>query len=59
MEFASLSEFLEMGGHGPYVWTAYAVTIVIMIANIVSPILKRKAIIKKQAQKLRRERLSQ
>ncbi|MCG8613130.1 MAG: heme exporter protein CcmD [Pseudomonadales bacterium] len=59
MEFASLSEFLEMGGHGPYVWASYAVTIVIMIANIVSPILKRKAIIKKQAQKLRRERLSQ
>ena len=27
MEFASLSEFIAMGKHGPFVWSAYGITI--------------------------------
>ena len=29
-----MSEFLAMGGHGPYVWTAYGITLAILIWNL-------------------------
>lgn len=29
-----MSDFLAMGGHGPYVWSAYAVTAVVVALNI-------------------------
>ena len=32
MTFASLSEFLRMGAHGTYVWTAYGFTLAALVA---------------------------
>lgn len=32
MTFASLSEFLRMGAHGAYVWTAYGLTLAALVA---------------------------
>jgi heme exporter protein D len=29
-----MSEFLSMGGHGPYVWSAYGITIAVLVWNI-------------------------
>ena len=29
-----MKEFLAMGGHGPYVWTAYGITLAILIWNV-------------------------
>ena len=29
-----MSEFLAMGGHGPYVWSAYGVTLAVMVYNV-------------------------
>jgi heme exporter protein D len=29
-----MNEFLAMGGHSPYVWTAYGITLVVVIGNI-------------------------
>lgn len=34
MAFASLSEFLAMGGHGLYVWSAWGVTGLLLLALI-------------------------
>lgn len=31
-----MTEFLYMGGYGAYVWSAYAVTLVVLLLNIVS-----------------------
>ncbi len=28
-----MAEFLSMGGHGPYVWSAWGVTLVVMVFN--------------------------
>lgn len=28
-----MNEFLAMGGHGPYVWSAYGVTLAVMVYN--------------------------
>jgi heme exporter protein D len=33
----SLHEFLTMGGYASYVWTAYSVAAIVMIANAVAP----------------------
>lgn len=37
-QFASLAEFLSMSGHGPYVWAAYAVTLIVLLALAVAPL---------------------
>ena len=42
LQFSSLSDFLAMGKHGFYVWSAYGITLVIVLANVLAPILKRK-----------------
>lgn len=55
MEFSSFSEFLAMGRHGVYVWSAYGITALIIIYNILQPIVQRKKILKEQRQRLRRD----
>ena len=35
MQWSSLGEFLAMGGYGLYVWSAYAVTAVVIVAEVV------------------------
>jgi heme exporter protein D len=34
MAFASFSEFLAMGGHAPYVWSAWGVTALLLVATV-------------------------
>ena len=34
----ALTEFLHMGGYAFYVWTAYAITTVVLVLNVVVPI---------------------
>lgn len=33
----SFDEFLAMGGYGFYVWTAYGITLVVLLLNIIIP----------------------
>jgi heme exporter protein D len=35
MNWQSLDEFLHMGGYGLYVWGSYAVTLAVMLAEVV------------------------
>lgn len=35
MHWNSLSEFISMGGYGPYVWGSYIVTFVLLTAEII------------------------
>ncbi len=55
LQFESFSEFLNMGGHGLYVWLSYALGIAIIIANLILPVFKRKELLKNLARRLRRE----
>ena len=34
MYFDNFSEFIEMGGHGLYVWLAYAAAVIILVWNL-------------------------
>ena len=44
MEFSSWQEFIAMGQHGFYVWLSYGFTAIIILANIVQPIRRKKKI---------------
>ena len=55
MSFDNFSAFLNMGGHGPYVWSAYAITVVVLTYNIIKPVFMRKNIIRSQKQLLKQE----
>ena len=55
MYFESFSEFLAMGKHGLYVWTAYAVSLAVLGLNVILPLLARRRYLKQAARQLRRE----
>lgn len=52
-QFESLAVFWVMNGHGSFVWGAYAITAVVLIYLLISPMLQRKAFFRQQ-QKLQR-----
>ena len=45
MQFESLTALWEMGGHGAYVWSAYAISIFTLIAIIVVPVQRSRRIV--------------
>lgn len=51
------SEFFNMGGYAFFVWTSYALTFVIIVANIISPVMQRKKIIARIRRAIKREQL--
>ena len=53
---SGLEAFLHMGGYGPYVWSAYALAAVLLIANIVLPRRAERAALRRLA---RREALEE
>jgi heme exporter protein D len=53
MAFASFSDFLQMGQHGVYVWSTYGATLVIIVANVVAVIQRRRRFFKDQQRLLR------
>ncbi len=34
MYFDSLGEFLQMGSHAPWVWSAYGISLVLVVSNL-------------------------
>jgi heme exporter protein D len=51
------SEFFHMGGYAFFVWTSYAIALVLVILNVVAPILQRRRIVSRIKRALRREAL--
>ncbi|ODS24758.1 heme exporter protein CcmD [Candidatus Endobugula sertula] len=41
-QFESLTDFMYMSGHGPYVWGSYIVTAIALGALVVLPLLKQR-----------------
>ena len=50
----TLQEFFAMGGYAFFVWSSYGLTFIVLLANIVIPILQRKAFLRQQALKQKR-----
>lgn len=42
MSFTSFYSFIHMGGYAPYVWSAYAITASVLLANIMIPLRQRR-----------------
>lgn len=55
MSFNSFAEFLAMGNHGVYVWSAYGISLAILLLNVVLPLMTRQRYFKNEARRLRRE----
>ncbi|WP_426416783.1 heme exporter protein CcmD [Aestuariirhabdus sp. LZHN29] len=55
MYFDSFASFIEMGGHGPYVWACYAIAVLVVVFNVWSPLRIRKNFIVDMKRRLRRE----
>jgi heme exporter protein D len=45
MIWHSWSEFLAMGGYALYVWGSYAVTVVVLVAEVVALLMRRRGVI--------------
>ena len=41
-----MSDFLSMGGYGHYVWSAYAVFFVVLLADFTMPVLRRRQLLR-------------
>ncbi|WP_314408215.1 heme exporter protein CcmD [Pseudomonas kuykendallii] len=55
MNFSSFGEFLAMGHHGLYVWSAYGVCLGVLLLNLGLPILARRRYLQDEARRMRRE----
>ena len=53
----SWSEFFHMGGYAVYVWSSYGLALLLVVANIVSPIIERKRVIARVKRAIKREAL--
>lgn len=53
------SEFFNMGGYAFYVWTSYALFLVVIVANIILPVMQRKKVITQIKRTIRREAIDQ
>lgn len=47
MNWQSWSDFFAMGGYALYVWGAYALTMVIMVSEVVLLVLRRRSLIER------------
>ena len=54
-QFESIQEFIQMGGHGPYVWSAYVISLSVLIWLIVSPIRRKSKLLKDIARQQQRD----
>lgn len=50
-----MSELFDMGGHGVYVWSCYAITFAVLALNVVQPWLARRRLVNEEARRRRRE----
>lgn len=55
MSFSTWHDFLYMGGHYLYVWSAYGIGVVGIVVTLARPLLARRRFYAEQAQRLRRE----
>ncbi len=53
--FDSFADFVAMGGHGPYVWSAYGVSLSVLLWLVLRPIGRRRQILRQLKRQQRRQ----
>lgn len=56
MSVHALQAFFAMGGYAAYVWPAYAVFFIVLVADTVSPRLRRRRLLRELRARLRRQK---
>jgi len=56
MNWGSASEFFAMGGYGLFVWGSYAVSAVVIAAELVSLALRRRTCLRRISRRMRSEK---
>jgi heme exporter protein D len=51
-----MKEFFAMGGYAFYVWMSYGIALIVLIANLVSPLMQRRKLLADIARRQRREK---
>ena len=51
----ALRNFLHMGGYGFYVWSAYGMAFVVLVANVIVPIVRARELRTRLARQARME----
>lgn len=51
-QFENLDAFMSMGGHGPYVWGSYGLSLVIMGWLALAPLRRQRVLLTKLHQRL-------
>ena len=49
------SEFFHMGGYAFYVWTSYALGLIVLVWNIILPLRRKKQVLRELSSRLRQE----
>ena len=55
MYFESFSAFLQMGQHGPYVWSAYGISLLLILSNVVLALRQGRRVRQQIVQRIQRE----
>ncbi len=55
MNFASFADFLAMGNHGAYVWSAYGICLAVLALNVLLPLQAKRRYLQDEARRMRRE----
>jgi heme exporter protein D len=53
MYFANFQQLLQMDGHGPYVWGAYAIVLLVLVALVRAPLVRRRRALDRVRARLR------
>ncbi|MGM0520782.1 MAG: heme exporter protein CcmD [Pseudomonadota bacterium] len=56
MAFNSIAEFIAMGGHAPYVWSSWGLTLFLLVALVWHARFERRQLINSLKRRERRER---
>jgi heme exporter protein D len=55
MSFATLGDFIDMGGHGLYVWVSWGIALLVIAWNVIAPIARRKTLVQRLCRSLKRD----
>ena len=55
-QFENFEAFISMGGHGPYVWAAYGLSLAIMAWLALAPLRRQRALLADMRQSMRAQR---
>ena len=51
----SLHDFFAMGGYAAYVWPAYAIFFVVLVADYLAPVVRRRQVLRELRARLARQ----